>query len=535
MSKEIVTGGSSGKELGIHSPYYLSHSDNPGTAISPVQLTGENYAEWSSELENALRAKRKFRFIDGSLVMPDETSKPVEAEMWKTVNSMIVGWIRASISPTVKSTVTFTADAYKMWTDLKQRFSVGNAVRVHQLKSELVACKQNGTSVIDYFGRLSKKWEDLMSYNPPPKCTCGAAEKISHDNEEEKVHTFLMGLDDSRFGNVCTNIIGLEPLPDLNSVYQRVVREERRLMTSRVESRQEAVGFVAKTELGVDVPSAERNRGGGVVCSHCGRSGHEKKDCWQIIGFPEWWTERNREGDRGGRGRSRGRGRDQQARSHATQASGNSGGGGGVPSLSEEQWASLTALLESQKPHVIPDKLNGKEQSGEVILDAGTLHHMTGDEKLLTSLTPVVSCPVSFADGSHVFASMSGSLRLSETITLSHVLFVPNLNCTLLSVAKLLKQVGCFAIFTDTLCILQDRFTRTLIGAGEERNGVYVYRDVTIARGHRVKAAEDKNLWHRRLGHPAFGVLGHLPFVSGVLNNSDKFGGCEICFKSKQT
>lgn len=64
---------------------------------------------------------------------------------------------------------------------------------------------------------------------------------------------------------------------------------------------------------------------------------------------------------------------------------------------------------------------------------------------------------------------------------------------------------------------------------------MYVYRDVTVRRGLRVKAAEDKALWHRRLGHPSFGVLGFLPFLSGVSNNSDKFGGCDICFKSKQT
>ena len=126
-------------------------------------------------------------------------------------------------------------------------------------------------------------------------------------------------------------------------------------------------------------------------------------------------------------------------------------------------------------------------------------------------------------------------MRLSDKLTLRNVLFVPNLNCTLLSVAKLLKQTDCLAVFTDTLCMLQDRFTRTLIGAREERGGVYVYRDVTLARGHRVKAAEDKTLWHRRLGHPAFGVLGHLPFVSGVLDNKENFGGCDICFKSKQT
>lgn len=107
-----------------------------------------------------------------------------------------------------------------MWIDLKKRFSVGNAVRAHQLKLELAACKQNGATVIDYFGRLTTKWDELLSYKPLPKCTCSASEKIAQEYEEEKVHNFLMGLDDARFGNVRTNIIGLELLPDLNSVYQ---------------------------------------------------------------------------------------------------------------------------------------------------------------------------------------------------------------------------------------------------------------------------------------------------------------------------
>ena len=159
---------------------------------------------------------------------------------------------------------------------------------------------------------------------------------------------------------------------------------------------------------------------------------------------------------------------------------------------------------------------------------------MTGDPRLLSDLRDVVRCPVTFADGSQVQATRCGVLRLSDKLILSHVLLVPDLNCTLLSVAKLLKQTGCLAMFSYTLCVLQDPFMRTLIGAGEERNGVYVYRDVTVRRGFRVKAAEGKALWHRRLGNPSFGVLSFLPFLSGVSNNSDKFGGCDICFKSKK-
>ncbi|XP_013622886.1 PREDICTED: uncharacterized protein LOC106328890 [Brassica oleracea var. oleracea] len=493
MSKTDVSVVASGSvESRMTSPYFLASSDNPGVSISPVSLNGENYAEWASELENALRAKRKFGFINGTLLLPDEKENPTEAEMWRTVNSMIVGWIRASISPAIRSTVTFTADASKMWGDLKRRFSVGNSVRVHQLKTELAACKQEGASVMEYFGRLSLKWEELLNYKPLPTCTCGASDKVTSDYEEEKVHMFLMGLDEARFGNVCTNIIGLEPLPDLNSVYQRVVREERRLQTSRVETRQEAAGFLVKSESsqsenhpnGGAIAAVARSRGG-MVCSHCGRTGHDKKDCWQIIGFPDWWTERNQTGERGGHGRGRGRGRT-LARSNAMQAAGTAGQG--VPSLTNEQWASLAALLEQQKLTPIPDKLNGKIQIGEVILDTGASHHMTGDVRLLTDLRKMVGCPVHFADGSQVQATQSGMLKLSDKIVLENVLFVPNLNCTLMSVAKLLRQTGCLAVFTDTLCILQDRFTRILIGADKERD-----------------------------------------------DNTDKFGGCGICFKSKQT
>ena len=122
-------------------------------------------------------------------------------------------------------------------------------------------------------------------------------------------------------------------------------------------------------------------------------------------------------------------------------------------------------------------------QSGEVITETGASHHMM----LLVDVHHIVPCPVSFADGSQVMATKSGCLRLSEKLKLDHVLFVPNLNCTLLFVAKLLRQTGCLAVFTDTLCILQDRFTRTLIGASEVKDGVYVYREVTVARVTELK------------------------------------------------
>lgn len=40
-----------------------------------------------------------------------------------------------------------------------------------------------------------------------------------------------------------------------------------------------------------------------------------------------------------------------------------------------------------------------------------------------------------------------------------NVLFMPSLNCTLISISKILKQTKCVAFFTDILCVLQDHFS----------------------------------------------------------------------------
>ena len=97
-----------------------------------------------------------------------------------------------------------------------------------------------------------------------------------------------------------------------------------------------------------------------------------------------------------------------------------------------------------------------------------------------------------------------------------------------------MKQTKCVATFTDTLCVLQDRFSRTLIGSGEERDGVYYLTDVATAKIHTAKVSSDQALWHQRLGHPSFSVLSSLP----VLTSSSLSVGsrsCDVCFRAKQT
>lgn len=63
-SNKDESGSHSKKQI---SPYDLYSSDNPGNIITQVQLKGENYDEWARAIRGSLRARRKFRFVDGSI------------------------------------------------------------------------------------------------------------------------------------------------------------------------------------------------------------------------------------------------------------------------------------------------------------------------------------------------------------------------------------------------------------------------------------------------------------------------------------
>ncbi|CAH9097687.1 unnamed protein product [Cuscuta epithymum] len=154
------------------SPYYLHSSDYPGMHISGITLRGEsNFREWVTAMKNAFRAKQKIGFLDGTIKRPD--SGDDDLEDWMIVNSMMVGWIMTAIDPALRTNVTYMDDAIDLWEDLKLRFDVGDAMKVHELKESIRACRQGGEPVTLYFGRLKQLWDEYVGYCFVPTCTCG--------------------------------------------------------------------------------------------------------------------------------------------------------------------------------------------------------------------------------------------------------------------------------------------------------------------------------------------------------------------------
>ncbi|VFQ91054.1 unnamed protein product [Cuscuta campestris] len=288
------------------SPYELKSVDTPALVITQIKLTGDNYEEWARAVRIALRAKRKFGFVDGSIPLPEDDEE--KAEEWWIVNAMLVSWIFNTIDGSLRNSITQVEEAALLWNDIQERFSVANGPRVNQLKKELANCRQNGQSITSYYGRMKSIWDKLGSIENLPACAkcrackCGTIKTIETQKEEEKVHQFLMGLDNEGYSGVRSNILSTVPIAPLNRVYSTIIQQEGVLKVTTQEEEKNPVSFAVVGRT--DRDRANRDITRDVRCKHCGVTGHEISGCFQLIGYPEWWGDRPR-GQIGGRGGGR--------------------------------------------------------------------------------------------------------------------------------------------------------------------------------------------------------------------------------------
>jgi hypothetical protein len=136
-------------------------------------------------------------------------------------------------------------------------------------------------------------------------------------------------------------------------------------------------------------------------------------------------------------------------------------------------------------------------------------------------------------NGTRTYATKEGMVTIGDKLMLKHVLFVPNLNCNLISISQLLQDADYIVYFTKTMCVIQDRISRMMIGAGEQSEGLYVLSVVTPVRAYQANGVGFCELWHRRMGHPSSKITSMLPDVIEKDIDS-RIKTCDVCFRAKQ-
>lgn len=117
------------------------------------------------------REKLGFWMAAYKKLKPDKNDAKMDD--WYTIHSMLMAWLMNMIEPSIRSTLLFYEDARELWVALKRILCVVNSTRIYQLKTSLAECKQcKMESVVSYFGRLSKIFDELSMYVVLAKCTC---------------------------------------------------------------------------------------------------------------------------------------------------------------------------------------------------------------------------------------------------------------------------------------------------------------------------------------------------------------------------
>ncbi|XP_019087493.1 PREDICTED: uncharacterized protein LOC109127342 [Camelina sativa] len=308
-----------------------------------------------------------------------------------------------------------------IWAALKQRFSTSDDTQVHQLRAELAACRQEGQTVEEYFGKLKVYWDDLSDFEAAFTCSrgndrCSSMTKYCKIQDKTFIHQFLMGLNNSRFGTARSNLLSRLGELTLESVYSHMKQEETHLNTTqRTHDKSSVIGFSATAAAITKLNTS-------MTCTHCGRTGHEKQQCFKLVGYQGWWGEQltlGRGNSCRGRGSVRGRNKggnqvgllgSHPASSHTTEASTSTASDSGILNLTQSQWNSITNFMTSKKQN----------------------------------------------------------------------------NTDKISFSQLLDAITSYVIFTKRFCAIQDQASRTLIGAGEKSNGVYHLTGAVVHQAHRV-------------------------------------------------
>jgi len=329
--------------------------------------------------------------------------------------------------------------------------------------------------------------------------------------EEEKIHQFLMGLDDDRYSTIRSQILAMDPLPSIEKIFNMVQQEEnhRSAMSNREAQPKTMAAFATSHIARPGYMQKERS-----TCNHCGKFGHSEGSCYELVGYPPGWSMR------GGRGRSRGcggraggragagggRGKEQAFQAHTHSVPEHDGPHASAePSQSSftvngftaEQVQRILSLIET--PKSTHDKLSGQEIW---LLDSGASCHMTNMLSMITDVEEINPICVELPNGTNTLAIKKGKVHLDSRLRLKDVLFVPGLNCNLISIAKLVDNDTCTVTFTKRLCVIHDLTTRSQIGVGEPKRGVY-YLQQAKPETEQANKVVSYDILHYRLGHPS--------------------------------
>ena len=211
------------------------------TAQIGIKLNGTNYAIWSQIMEMYISGKDKLGFINGDLSPPTPTDPTFR--QWRTENSIVKGWLINSMEPHLIDNFIRFPTAKSVWDSIATTYFDGSDTsQIFELKKKITQMQQHGGTLESYYNSLQGLWREIDFRRPNPMLCTNDIEQFNKLQQEDRVYTFLDGLDD-RLDNVRADVLQLQPLPTVEQAYALVRKKDSRqpVMLGHAE-----IGLVAR-------------------------------------------------------------------------------------------------------------------------------------------------------------------------------------------------------------------------------------------------------------------------------------------------
>ncbi|XP_019257643.1 PREDICTED: uncharacterized protein LOC109235846 [Nicotiana attenuata] len=272
-------------------PYY-----SPGTVIVSTTFNGLGYGSWRRGMLIRLSCKNKLGLINGMIPKPSADSPLYEP--WCRCNDTVTAWFLDSLDMEIRESVMYTESAEKLWKEIEQRYGKPNGSKVFQIRKEISSISQGSSNIASYFNRIKKLWDELAFSISYPPCVCGCKEAFQKIEEDQKVHQFLMDLNEN-YSNVRRNILMMKPLPDIDTVYAILIEDESQTdaKTSVPSFSSESASFSTAVQkpisTGVQKPYSQRVNfdpsrkfNSNLICKYYKKPGHSIEKCYKLHGYP---------------------------------------------------------------------------------------------------------------------------------------------------------------------------------------------------------------------------------------------------------
>ncbi|XP_074309519.1 uncharacterized protein LOC141643998 [Silene latifolia] len=494
-------------------PTFLPNSDHLGMMLTSA-FDGKSFFTWSRGIVMALATKNKCGFIDGSTPTPAQNDPSFSK--WLRTDYMVRCWILNSMTPNIKDGFMTCKSAKRLWTDLNDIF----------LKKIL--------------------------------------EIITH----EKVMTFLMGLDDT-YDTLKTNILSMDPLPNLTKAYSLVQQIESQKRLSKMMSSQSDSSATA----------ANRRFNSG----NCSKSG-ESKDARSITPWNVW----TKDAPSAKKQKKEKRWCDHSSNAHnaellnkednplvtdsfAHHAADTNGSGDGDVDVDPKIIAAIYKQMMEMKRKgsfnshggidysavnfagtiLVPNatSCSCSMQTSVWIIDSGATVHMSSliDQFLnLRKLDKPVK--VGLLDGTSMLVTRVGTMHIRLGIVLHNVLYIPDFKHNLLFVGKLLCDNELLISFDVDKCLIQDPMHNQIVGIGKRTDGLYKLKSDLLdlsqsaqnkssnnisLQGHNIytckaNSSSKVELFHARLGHTSLSKMKHIEGINCNGINNIQFETCVL-------